>query len=1042
MYAGKQALKKDDLEAFARKLRRQIGGMQYGGNGQGGPFPAIIGEDHEITVVQNVGEISLGVDPQLELTASTEQPYLKITNQSDTERDPVVQWAVGATPVTKYTAGVDDSQQDKWVLAAGAEFSAINNIIEVLDTSAGDYGLVEFQFIEQIGTPAGQGPGMCTDGSYIYCSTSTTGLAYIIKYDFEGNEIARTTGAYVNNAFKLCVTDGGYVYVVGSTATINIYKFLCSDMSFDSVVSMAPTVSDSPIYGLFYISGQLLIAYGGGSFFGLPVGIAKLRCMDLGVEWNRSWAYGTGDLAARLPIAVTTDGAYIYVLDSGASGSHNRIIRLNPEGYWIDHYNLPYPALAHNQAFWTAGPFIYAVLHYGTNDERFVKWDRDNLATPIDNYDVATGSSYVYSAFYLDGFHYTREQVGAAYSLNKYQYSPVGATDASSFVRIKLNNYYDFKVDVAAFTGDGRLGVGTFFPAETIDAIGNVRAAGGQFISTIGIGTAPLVVASATVCTNLNADMVDGLHSTSFVQVAISATDPPGINDDVDNYREGCIWVEQDADAIWFCADNANGAAVWHGLDQDLRAADGPSFNHVHLTVATGTAPMVVTSTTKVSNLNADLLDGNEAAAFALSGHNHDAAYSPLGHTHALDDLSDVDAAAPDDGDALTWVAAHNAWEPVPAGAGAAAFLDLTDVDEADYMGHAGEFVVVNGTEDGLVFSASSAAAHDLLSVTHGDTAASAVSRGSIIVGDSTPKWAELAVGDAGQVLKTDGTDVFWDDPPAASAHALLSATHDDTTADGVERGDIIIGSGASPTWARLSKGTAGYILTMGANEPAWAAPAAASEHCWMRETFDGLSNGDIIGQGSYTELSAWADQGMAAGSTAVVGAHPVSGKMLTVTNKAAAGATNSYVGCTVSTSTFFNGGGRIHFKFKINQNGSGYGGRIAILDTADAQPFNIYFRYSTTFQIADWNGAGVKIMDASKDTWYTVDAYWKAPGASAGQVMIFINGAYAYKGATGTMSTAWNRITVSSYSPAGGADCALDVDDLFVYSELPLGAQ
>lgn len=40
-------------------------------------------------------------------------------------------------------------------------------------------------------------------------------------------------------------------------------------------------------------------------------------------------------------------------------------------------------------------------------------------------------------------------------------------------------------------------------------------------------------------------------------------------------------------------------------------------------TVATGTAPLTVASTTAVSNLNADLLDGNHASAFALSGHTH-----------------------------------------------------------------------------------------------------------------------------------------------------------------------------------------------------------------------------------------------------------------------------------------------------------------------------------------------------------------------------------------------------------------------------------
>uniref|UniRef100_A0A6M3IXU6 Tail protein n=1 Tax=viral metagenome TaxID=1070528 RepID=A0A6M3IXU6_9ZZZZ len=51
---------------------------------------------------------------------------------------------------------------------------------------------------------------------------------------------------------------------------------------------------------------------------------------------------------------------------------------------------------------------------------------------------------------------------------------------------------------------------------------------------------------------------------------------------------------------------------------------------------------------------------------------------------------------------------------------------------------------------------------HELLSATHTDTAASAVSRGSIIVGDSTPEWAELAVGGAGTYLKADGADAAW----------------------------------------------------------------------------------------------------------------------------------------------------------------------------------------------------------------------------------------------------------------------------------------
>jgi hypothetical protein len=39
-----------------------------------------------------------------------------------------------------------------------------------------------------------------------------------------------------------------------------------------------------------------------------------------------------------------------------------------------------------------------------------------------------------------------------------------------------------------------------------------------QFVSSLATGTKPVDVTSTTVCTNLNADMVDGLHASSFVQ--------------------------------------------------------------------------------------------------------------------------------------------------------------------------------------------------------------------------------------------------------------------------------------------------------------------------------------------------------------------------------------------------------------------------------------------------------------------------------------------------------------------------------------------
>lgn len=49
---------------------------------------------------------------------------------------------------------------------------------------------------------------------------------------------------------------------------------------------------------------------------------------------------------------------------------------------------------------------------------------------------------------------------------------------------------------------------------------------------------------------------------------------------------------------------------------QDIRTTAGPSFDHLHLTIAIGTAPLTITSTTMCSNLNADRLDGYHASSF------------------------------------------------------------------------------------------------------------------------------------------------------------------------------------------------------------------------------------------------------------------------------------------------------------------------------------------------------------------------------------------------------------------------------------------
>jgi len=166
-------------------------------------------------------------------------------------------------------------------------------------------------------------------------------------------------------------------------------------------------------------------------------------------------------------------------------------------------------------------------------------------------------------------------------------------------------------------------------------------------------------------------------------------------------------------------------------------------------------------------------------------------------------------------------------------------------------------------------------AAHNLLSASHGDTAAASAVLGAILYANATPAWASLA-GDTSDTRKflrtlsvagvaqapawdtvtksdvglgsventalstwagssaitTVGTlssgSIPWSllssvpSTFAPAAHDLLSTAHGDTTGAAVSRGALIAGIGATPKWVALAAGTQNYALVMGANEPTW----------------------------------------------------------------------------------------------------------------------------------------------------------------------------------------------------------------------------
>jgi len=87
------------------------------------------------------------------------------------------------------------------------------------------------------------------------------------------------------------------------------------------------------------------------------------------------------------------------------------------------------------------------------------------------------------------------------------------SSDSTTALRVQKSDASAvFDVD----TTNKRVGILTESPGYPLDVAGQIRLSG-QLISTLATGTAPFSITSTTAVSNLNADMVDGKHSTDFV---------------------------------------------------------------------------------------------------------------------------------------------------------------------------------------------------------------------------------------------------------------------------------------------------------------------------------------------------------------------------------------------------------------------------------------------------------------------------------------------------------------------------------------------
>lgn len=135
----------------------------------------------------------------------------------------------------------------------------------------------------------------------------------------------------------------------------------------------------------------------------------------------------------------------------------------------------------------------------------------------------------------------------------------------------------------------------------TLGAAGSTVNLTGTVTSTSAISINP---GGAVTGLNLNNNDIVGVNKLTF--------NDPGPN-------EGIVWSGGNLWNIWESPDNltTNSGGNLQFVQNGVRKATLNTLGQLDLPVGTGTAPLVISSTTVVTNLNADLLDGQHGSYYA-----------------------------------------------------------------------------------------------------------------------------------------------------------------------------------------------------------------------------------------------------------------------------------------------------------------------------------------------------------------------------------------------------------------------------------------
>lgn len=278
-------------------------------------------------------------------------------------------------------------------------------------------------------------------------------------------------------------------------------------------------------------------------------------------------------------------------------------------------------------------------------------------------------------------------------------------------------------------------------------------------------GTSPSSLANGEVAINTNDGKLFYSNPAGVVQtIALGVSTPSGLNKEIQFNDNGVL--------------GANASLTFD------KATGTFSTNIIKSTVATGTAPINVSSTTAVANLNADLLDGNHADAFYL-------ATNPSGFTNNTGTVTSVGGTGTVSGITLSGTVttsgslslsgtlvveannfssqAANAFLAAPNGAaGVPTFRSIVAAD----------IPTLNQNTTGTASNVTGTVA-----VGNGGTGQTSLTTNNVILGNGASAVQFVAPGTTGNVLTSDGTTWISAAPSATGGPSTYSTTIGDGSA-------------------------------------------------------------------------------------------------------------------------------------------------------------------------------------------------------------------------------------------------------------------